>query len=94
MKISKEENKKFEERIHEVLFPETEGAGMKVMCAVFPTNGLYVAEGLVRYVKEQKGYCVDVTDYFREMKMKDYYDLMAVGTLEDEAEKHNGGQVK
>lgn len=89
--VSKKEAKELGDHIHNVLFPETGMDGRKTMCAVFPSNGLYVAEGLVRYVREHESETVDVTDFFNEMKVRDYYDLRATFALKTEMEKNRGG---
>ena len=74
----------------EVLFPMANEDGKRTMCAIFPTNGLYVAAGLSRYVQEKELPIVDVTEFFNEMKMADYYDLKVTLTLEMNARNVEG----
>ena len=74
--FTKQEAEQLNEEIQEILFPKQEG-NKKIMCATFPSNGVYVMVGLLRHIMAQKTNCVDVEDYFNEMSMKNYYDLKA-----------------
>ena len=77
LKMKQEEIKELENRIQFVLFSEVAKEGGKSMCAIFPSNGLYVASGVVREFKRHEQAVVDMYDYFREMKVGNYHDLGA-----------------
>lgn len=87
-KMTRNDAEELRKEIRMVMFRET-GAG-KVMCAVYPSNGLYVADGMGRYVLEQNISCVDLTSYFEEMRMRDFFDLKASLGLKG---KQTGGMI-
>lgn len=78
------------EEIREILFSGSEPEG-KIMCAVYPSRGLYLADGLGRYVLAQEAFYVDVADYLSEMKMRDFFILKAAFALKNEAQSTRGG---
>ncbi len=64
--------------IRDVLFrqyPYVEGK--IVMCATYPTRGLYVADGLAQYILNSKDRNVDVSEYLSDMKYGDYLAMKA-----------------
>ena len=76
--MNEEEMRELENQIHSALFSEQEKAGgHKVMCAIFPSNGLYVASGVVREFNKHGKAIVDMFTYFREMKLGNYHDFCA-----------------
>ena len=89
--VTREEAIELKNSIHKVLFANVE-EGKKVMCVLFPSNGLYVAEGIARYVCEKETQFVDVTEYFRGMSLGDYYDFKATLNLEKNANNMKGGK--
>ena len=60
--------------------------GTKVMCHLFPTRGLYVAEGVVREVLKEDALAADLGDYFCKMPYGDYLAFEASVTV---LEKYN-----
>lgn len=77
LKIKEKEIKELENKIRFVLFSEELKKGGKCMCAIFPSNGVYVASGVVREFNRRGQAVTDMYDYFREMKMGNYHDLGA-----------------
>ena len=90
--FSKNEAQKIKEDIFKVCCTKTE-EGKKVMCISFPTEGLYLAQGLVRYVNSREGEFVDIKPHINEMKMRDFNSLKsALNVLSYVIE--NGGDMK
>ena len=77
--MTKNDAEQLRMEIHAVMFVGTETG--KVMCSTYPSNGLYVADGMGRYVLSQNVSTVDLTSFFEEMRMKDYFDLKATMSL-------------
>ena len=75
--LKRKEIQELEDRIQEVLFSKEKQRDGKVMCAIFPSNGLYVASGVVREFNRQGKSIVDMYEYFREMKLGNYHDFCA-----------------
>lgn len=73
--MNQDQISELENKIFSVLFPEQEEGGGKIMCAIFPSNGVYVASGVVREFNRHGKPIVDMYDYFRKMRMGDYDDL-------------------
>lgn len=81
--ITRSEAQELRSEIHAVLFPQRND-GKKVMCAIFPSNGLYVAEGFAREVLAHNTLNVDMSDYLLAMSVRDFFDLKAVAGLAEE----------
>lgn len=86
--MTRNDAEELRKEIRMVMFKETDAG--KVMCAVYPSNGLYVADGMGRYVLEQNAPSIDLTFFFEEMRMRDYFDLKATFGLK---EKQVGGGI-
>ena len=69
------EIKELEEAVHRELFEEKKKRGENPMCSTFPSNGVYVASGIVRAFNSHGSNQVDMLTYFRKLKYGDLCDF-------------------